>query len=320
MKITAVALTLAAAAALAFAADPPEGLQLELASKTTSPIQPGETIEFELKVVNRSTTLTHKVVRPNDGSDAGWREPHVFWTATFIADDGAERRLEANGGGRCGLFANEWWKDVTSLPPGAEMPVEWINRPGSIYDIQEDGKLRLVAHYAWQGGINRTGTLEDVKAPSDLGGMKGVEPYELVSKPMEVTYRRKFELVVRPTAKFKAGREVRLSAVVEAAVKSLSEQALRFDPSEWQVTILNDPKVAQSPEQRNVASEKQGEALDLAAGGAVTVVGNDARAFGMDVSVKFTTSGRARIALLMQRVTGGGPRIRSNWIDVDVEE
>ena len=89
--VVAVALV----AVVARAADAPEGLKLDLALTTKGPVQPGERIAFAVKLVNTSKSVTHKVVPAGEGSQHGWREPHVFWTATFVGKDGTERPVAA---------------------------------------------------------------------------------------------------------------------------------------------------------------------------------------------------------------------------------
>src|SRR5882724_5752376 len=169
-------LAVAFLAVAASAANAPEGLELDLALTTKGPVQPGEKIEYTLSLVNGSGTATRSVVRPNEGSEAGWREPHVFWTATFVGADGVERPVAAAPYERVGVFLAQWWKDVVKLGPGESLPVTCMIPLNQALDAQDDGKLRVVAHYAWDAGKNsRSDPLEGTSPPpADMGGMKGI--------------------------------------------------------------------------------------------------------------------------------------------------
>lgn len=310
----------AALAALALAGDAPEGLELELSLTTNGPVQPGEKIEYALKLVNHSRTATHTVVRPNEGSESGWREPHVFWTATLVGADGVERPVLAAPYGRAGTFVGEWWKEVVKLAPGEAIGVGNLIPLQQAFDVQDDGKLRVVAHYAWDGGKNTRGDPlgGNSAAPADLGGMKGVAPFEIVSKPVEIEVRRAFDVVVAAKGSFKAGIAARLSDAVDVSIRSRSAAPLRFDPAGWTVTLSNDPKGVEAPSQDAVAPKKAAKPFELAPAASVALLKSGPFGEGRDVSLRFETAGKARIAVTLERTGGAGPRIRSNWIEIDV--
>src|SRR4051794_23181515 len=54
-------------------------LVAQLRSKRT--VDDGTDPYIELTLVNISKTFNYPVVKPGDGSEAGWRDPHVFFTA-----------------------------------------------------------------------------------------------------------------------------------------------------------------------------------------------------------------------------------------------
>jgi hypothetical protein len=316
VPLVAVALLAVAASA----ADAPEGLELDLALTTKGPVQPGEKIEYTLSLVNRSKAATHSVVRPNEGSEAAWREPHVYWTATIVGADGAERPVAAAPFERAGMFLAQWWKDVAKLAPGESLPVTCMIPLNQALDVQDDGRLRVVAHYAWDAGKNsRSDPMEGTSPPpADLGGMKGVAPYEIVSKAAEIEVRRAFDVVVTAKGAFKVGVAVRLSEIADVRVVSRSPAPLTLDPAAWTATLATDPKDPDPPSQDVVAPRRGAKPFDLAPAASTPLFRAGPFAEARDLTLRFEAPGRTRIAVVLERNGGAGPRIRSKWIEVDV--
>jgi hypothetical protein len=305
-------------AATALAGSAPEGLSLTARMNTKGPIQPGEAIDVAVKLRNSSATLSHRVVRPGDGSECGWREPHVFWTATFAGPDGVAVPLEATSVGRCGLFAAEWWKEVVVLPPHGAIDVEHLVPPHRVFDVQGEGTLRLVAHYAWGGGRNsRADPMTGAGgAPPDMGGMKGVEPYELVSNAVEIEVRPAFDVILAPKAPAKKGIVAKLSDLVDARLRV--RDAMKLEPREWTVSLVVAPP-ATCEMNEEVAPGALAKPAEIAAAATAPLVGVGAFAEGRDVRVRFAADGKTRVAAYVARRDGEGVRIRSNWIELTVE-
>ena len=320
MRLVPVVVAVAALAAFARAADAPEGLELDLALTTKGPVQPGEKIEYALSLVNRSKSATRSVVRPNEGSEAGWREPHVYWTATLAGADGVERPVAAAPYERVGMFLAQWWKDVAKLAPGESLAVTNMIPLQQAFDLEGDGKLRVVAHYAWDAGKNsRSDPLEGTSPPpADMGGMKGTAPFEIVSKPAEIEVRRAFELVLTAKSVFKVGVAVRLSEIADVRVVSRSAAPLTLDPAAWTATLATDPKDPDPPSQDVVAPRRGAKPFDLAPAASTPLFRAGPFAEARDLTLRFEAPGKARIAVVLERNGGAGPRIRSNWIEVDV--
>lgn len=142
-------------------------------------------LEIDVDIVNRSTTDSHAVVLPRDGSEVGWREPHVRFSAEVQAEDGAWRTLPMQGLERCGLYDANWLDDVVTLAPGVAQRLDWM---GSIPELPEHGRVRIRAHYAYKAGpsLRDYEDPEPIPLPEGLGGMAGVAPFELVSAPLEL--------------------------------------------------------------------------------------------------------------------------------------
>ncbi len=142
-------------------------------------------LEIDVDIVNRSTTTSHPIVLPGDGSSAGWREPHARFSAEVQAEDGTWRTLPIREVGRCGLYDANWLDEVVRLAPGAAQRLAWM---GTLPELPEQGRVRIRAHYAYKA----TPSLRDyedrdpIPPPEGLGGMAGVAPFELVSAPIEL--------------------------------------------------------------------------------------------------------------------------------------
>lgn len=131
-----------------------------------------------LTLENTSKTESYFVVKTGDGSECGWREPHVHFTAERLWQ-GKWEGLPAQGIGRCGLYANEWWKDVVELKPGGKLVVAEVAIPS--FRMPPDGKLRLTGHYEYRGGMNKA-----ARQPVESRGLMGNAPaFALESNTVE---------------------------------------------------------------------------------------------------------------------------------------
>src|SRR5688572_14865014 len=76
-------------------------LKLEITAPADRTLMAGTKPAIGLKVVNTSRTTLHHVVMPGDGSELGWREPYVYFTATYDSGDGKSVDLPNEAYGRC---------------------------------------------------------------------------------------------------------------------------------------------------------------------------------------------------------------------------
>ena len=140
----------------------------------------------ELALVNRSSKPL-KVVKPGDGSNEGWREPHVYWTAETRAPGGVWSPLAPRRYARCGNYAPNWEKDVVDLAPGERLVLSgWVRSPGRVFDLKPGTRIRLVAHYDYRAAPpTKARGEEPPSVPRTDGPMKGVLPFKLASKAVE---------------------------------------------------------------------------------------------------------------------------------------
>ena len=119
-------------------------LRLEVTWTGPKVIEVGDRLPVSASLVNDSKTTTHPVVKVGDGSELGWREPFVYWTATIDRGDGKPIEVPKQRYRRCGLFDYDWPKDVVALRPFETLPVD----VHPLLEFQQAGRVRLQAHYS----------------------------------------------------------------------------------------------------------------------------------------------------------------------------
>ena len=158
---------------------------LELVARVVeaTPVHSWWPVSFVVEVVNRSPTTTYPIVRPGDGSDADWREPYVCFTTEVQAEDGTWQEVPHQGVARCGVYDPYWLDEVQRLAPGQSVRLDMGTTPF----LPEHGALRIRAHYAYKARPpgRQWGDPDRSPPPGGLGGMQGVDPFELVSAPIE---------------------------------------------------------------------------------------------------------------------------------------
>jgi len=192
--------------------DPARDLKL-VATFDAKHVEAGATPFVSLSLINTSKTVTHRVVKPGDGSEIGAREPFVHFTAEQLTVQGEWKRLPHFGGGRCGLFDWQWQKDVIELKPGERLAVtnEWIPVPD--FRLQQPGRVRIHGHYEYRAG-RRAG----VPAEDDLGRMGETPAFALVSEPVEFDVVRPLDLRVRVKKALTVGVEMKVSDVIDVTL------------------------------------------------------------------------------------------------------
>ena len=145
-------------------------LRLEVKLVTKTKVKRGEAIRFKVTLRNVSKKHMRKIVKPGDGSESGWREPHIFFSAQF-----GGVKITPNGIGRCGLFDEDWRKDVVDLKPGESIKInDWLAPAHALFRFEKDGKYKLSVHYRYTGGND------------DPGRMGKIPAFEVVAEPVEI--------------------------------------------------------------------------------------------------------------------------------------
>lgn len=172
---------------------PPQKLKLELSLKHGfASIELGQQIEVEAAIRNVSPD-PQQVVLPGDGSDMGWREPHVLYIGEIDVGDGKPTPLPwADGGlGRCGNSDTEWRDEVVTIPPGGVQPLgHWIGAPSDELSMQRPGLVSLTLKYSYTAGGGA--------ASFDPGAMGTTPAFVLLSNKLKFRLTEPLQLILRP--------------------------------------------------------------------------------------------------------------------------
>jgi hypothetical protein len=292
-----------------------DDLRLELAVLGPRVLQPGERLRVQASVHNDSTHARHPFVLPGDGSEVGWREPSVGWSALVESSPGCWRPLPEARTARCGLFDANWAKDVVALDPGGTHVIEALWADHTLR-FDEPGRIRVRLHYVWNEG--RT-TREPSVSPRS-SAMAGVPAFELTSNTVEITVVRRFDLELVPKSRPPGTRpptdlrdlvEVRLTNVSASAQKLVRPSAndLTFELSG---SVTSIPRGTWEP----MPSQKK---IPIASGASIPLLGaaspNPELEYFVDHPVREPVEIRATFRPDPERPD---IRVTSEWVDVDL--
>lgn len=222
-------------------------LELRLSYDGKRRLEPGQPFDPVWTLHNLADESRY-YVQPGDGSAVGWREPHVYYTATRQLPDGTWVDVEGGNLARCGMFDNDWHDEIAELHPGASAKLEWLPSPAWQLRLQESGKVRLVAHYEFSAGAgfgNSRGTSES------LAQMEDVPAFHLTSAPLEIEIVRPLALELTPKPGPERGS--RLSQFFELTLENESKATRTLAQPNWMniraelrkdgeiIASLNDP-------------------------------------------------------------------------------
>lgn len=158
--------------------------QPDLRLEITGPRTMAATDFPELKGTIRNVSKrAHAIVLPGDGSDAGWRDPVISFTAFIDEGDGCWKPMPRAAVGRCGLFDPDWSDEIVRVKAGTSRALDplwaWPH-----FEWKK-GKVRLFVHYTWTGGTAEKGRSAGTRS-IDPGAMAKEKPFELVSNALEL--------------------------------------------------------------------------------------------------------------------------------------
>ncbi len=191
-------------------------LALTLRTTTETVFERGRDPKLEVVLENRGRRA-YPIVMPSDGSEAGWREPHVFYTVEALGRSGAWQQVSPEPLTRCGVYDRDWTKDVVALAPGDRKTLHWF----SFYDQWEIGdatRVRIVAHYAYGDHARDRRTV-----PPSLHDMP---TYELASNAVEMTAEEPLVLEMRAKGPLPTREAAPLAPSVEIVLVNRSSREL----------------------------------------------------------------------------------------------
>jgi hypothetical protein len=168
-------------------------LLLTITRKETRFMEEGGDPGLVITLTNRSQQRAWPVVLAGDGSEAGWREPWVFFTVERRSENGPWEQARQAQLGRCGNFDRDWAKDVVTLGGGESRTLEGIPFIGYEAAMEGAAAIRITAHYIYrQGNVVRSLFATPNAPPS----MEGVPSFTISSEPMELLIERPLRLEV----------------------------------------------------------------------------------------------------------------------------
>jgi hypothetical protein len=297
-------------------------LRLDVGWQGPRQVEPGVDLAVDLTLVNTSKTQTYRVVKPGDGSEVGWREPYVYFTASVLLADGKRSPVPPAGYGRCGLFAFDWGPDVMELKPGQSLPLKtWVPAPSQMLEFQQAGKVQLRAHYAYRGG-------KGIRSPALAAAhkfMKGVPDFEIVSAPVEFEVVRPLELKVRVKKALKVKAQTRLSDLLEVTLlnQSSTPQPVTVPTlhGDARLEIEIDGQLGGWRPEVSKQLNKEGKQHVLKPGQKTSLFGRGPLANGLDGSWSYPIPDTVRLRAIYRRSTWKPASvIKSSWVEVKVEK
>ena len=299
-------------------------LRLQVDAKNVKVLQAGTSPRLVVELVNTSKTVTYPVVKPGDGSEMGWREPHLYWTAIIDRGDGKPSEVPQARYARCGLFAWDWPKDASRLKPGEKLSMRCDPfLECQLVEFQRAGHVRLQAHYAYRAGKGKKGGsgLEG----KQLGLMEGVPAFEIVSAAVLFDVVRPLDVRVKVKRALKVHVKTSLSDLLEVTLVNQSKEAIEVSSPTLHANArvgfeIEGEFAGWSPD----LSEQQssyGIRRALKPGEAIPLIGPDRFANGLDGSWEYPVEGKVRLRA-MYITTTWQPRatILSEWVEVRVEK
>ena len=206
-------------------------LALDLIQAVPAPFEDGRDPRLEVTLANRSTTQSYAIVLPDDGSESGWREPRTEFSLEAASagrageewGEGEFFGVASVRGARCGVFAEEWQRDVRVLAPGERVHLEYF--PFEEFRIEHGvARVRIAAHYAYGERAS-----DPAKVPPSLRGMPR---FALVSNAVELAVARPYELVVSLTGAWPDDFARPLADHFSVVLENESDEPLPYEPPE----------------------------------------------------------------------------------------
>ncbi len=208
---------------------PTADLELVIVKRFPDVVRPGQILETGLVLRNTSPLGPHRVVRPGDGSDEGWREPHVWFEVHRKTADGAWAQAPKRKVVRCKSHKPDWREDVVEISAGGELDVRSWARDPSRYALQKPGAYRLTAHYAWR-------RQPVAGTDGDLGRMRDVPAFQIVSDAVPFTLERPLDVKIEVLGDVPANG-ASIGSVINVRGVNNTKKPLHWQPMEWKPQV-----------------------------------------------------------------------------------
>ncbi len=289
-------------------------LELTAALRTPARIRPKEPVQLTAQLVNRDGKQALKVVRPGNGCGWGIVEPHIRYTARYRAthDDPWRNVAVRTFQGMCGMGDYRWQRLVTELAPGATLDLtSRLPAASSFVDFTRPGHYEVRLHYAFR----RKGTTEKLPqadAVGDLGPMRRMPAYAVVSEPIHVQIVRPLEVVVEALDRPVKGVARRLSDLVHVRLENWTGKPLMLTAKRLRLLVrLRASPQAGRVRRKPISTPAGFTVRTLPAGASAILVGPQGI---YDEAWVAEDGGPVELHVTVAGVQPGAARLRSAWI------
>jgi hypothetical protein len=282
-------------------------------------------------IVNRSKVNGHWVIRPGDGSEVGWIEPHVFYTATLDTGDGNLVPLKQQQYSRCGNFGGNWTKDAFLLKPGDTFSLDSAHCIP--LEFQQPGRARILLHYKYDAGDGKhSRVLFPADRRSGLDVLADTPRFELVSNLVEIDVVRPLEIRAKLKRHLKVGESVRLSELMDVVLVNTSKDSIECSsPTQSTDAMFCFEKEDHDPNRgpwtrldwgEMVSNNRNGSKKILSPGESVSLLGSATFANGTDGTLSSPSEGYHRIRAVYHTSIWDGKKtvLKSDWVEIRVDK
>lgn len=234
-----------------------------------------------LTLVNTSKTFTYAVLKPGAGCDIGKREPHVSFTAEQRSWKGVWEPTESLGFAGCGLYGVGAKDEVLDLKPGEKLPITGDGFHGHFQQFRYPSSVRMVGHYDYL-----VGQTKGPFAREPVAGMRGMQPFKLVSNPVEFEVVQPLNLQVKVKRPLKVGEKVKISDILEVMLTNATGELLALpalgEGSDSRLKINFNSRLLATDPSVNVFAGPAGAKVELKADETAPLLGPGQLANGAD--------------------------------------
>jgi hypothetical protein len=264
------------------------------------------------------------VVRPGDGSEMGWREPYVYFTAQREVLPEVWEDVPKGDISRCGNYDDAWDKDTTPLDPGRSMSLteRWYLTPETALDLAEPGRVRIVAHYQYRRGAGSSWRYDPrVSVPDEL---RGTPAFEVVSEPVEVRIVRPLEAVLTVKGALRVDGATAIGSELDLSLVNRSGEAIPLPGKGEEANIffeLSDRR-GEWPGPWMWPKARLGEARALGPGESVSILSGEEAAGERGSWRQRDGESMLRVRAAVRLSGAGDARgraVKSNWVEAPLE-
>lgn len=296
-------------------------LVLSAKLKSADTIQPGEEIEISLLLTNSSKSATHRVIKPGDGSEAGWREPHIRFSVEYLEANGQLTDAPQTRYGRCGIFDPYWTKDFTDLAPSETLDLNhWLTPVNNFYEFQKPGKYQIRAHYDYRARSLLAKDKAQLPEP-----VRDIPVFQVTSAPVMLNVERPLDVRLKVKSELIVDQAIRLTDLFDVTLVNVSDRNIKvFSP-----TLDSDAHLSFEVRDNNAlwqpAINQQADTYGIERiikpKETLSLLGDDRFANGVDGNCTSSQPGTVKVRAVYRLSTlKPAPIVKSDWVEVKAKQ